>query len=179
MDIFNEQVVKRAKSFKDTLIKIISVFSLISLPIICVMFAQYIPYLVFIAFFILVGGSYIVCNIFHSLRVEYEYSISDDNLVVAKIIDLRKRKLVCKVPIREIEKLEIGEKSIEDMRFSKTFTAVRDLKCDKENYYAVFNSSAYGKSVLAFSPNEKILQAMRPYLNKDIVLKLFYKRSVG
>ena len=179
MDGFNEQVVKKAKSTKDLLVKIISVLTLITLPVICVLLASYIPYLVFVAFFILVGGIYLVWYIFHMLKVDYEYSINGDHLVVAKIIDLRARKLVCKVPIREIEKLEIGEKSIETMRFSKSFTAARDINCDNENYYLVYNNAAYGRCLLVFSPNEKILQAMKPYLNKEIVLKLFYNRNVG
>ena len=46
-------------------------------------------------------------------------------------------------------------------------------------YYAVFNSAAYGRCLLIFSPNEQILEGMKRYLNKDIVLKLFYNRNAG
>ena len=79
----------------------------------------------------------------------------------------------------EYEKLEKGEKSVEGMKFSKSFIAARDIDADDENYYAVFNSAAYGRCLLIFSPNEQILEGMKRYLNKDIVLKLFYKRNAG
>lgn len=65
------------------------------------------------------------------------------------------------------------------MRFTKTFIAARDVDVKDDNYYAVFNSPAYGKCLLIFSPNEQILQGMKPYLKKDIVIKLFYNRNVG
>ena len=63
------------------------------------------------------------------------------------------------------------------MRFTKTFVAARDIDADDENYYAVFNSTAYGRCVLIFTPNEQILQGMKKYLNKDIMIKLFYSNN--
>ena len=74
--------------------------------------------------------------------------------------------------------LDKGEKTIEGLRISKTFEAAHDIDKESENFYAVFNSAAYGKSVLIFSPNEEILQAMKRYLNREIVVKLFYQQKV-
>lgn len=177
MEGFNEQVVKRVNKPINLIIKILSVMLLIAVPVICVLLAYVItPYLIYVGLFLLLGGIYVVWYVFTSQKVEYEYSITGDELDIAKVISLRKRKRVCKVSIREIEKLDKGEKTIENMRFSKTFVAARDIDADDENYYAVFNSTAYGKCVLIFTPNEQILQGMKKYLSKDIVIKLFYGR---
>lgn len=180
MEGFNEQVVKRANKPKNQIIKIISVLILILIPIVFSMLAFVITaYMFYIGLFLFMGGIYVVWYIITSQRVEFEYSVAGDELEISKVISLRKRKRVCKVPIREIEKLEKGEKSVEGMRFTKSFIAARDIDADNENYYAVFNSAAYGRCLLIFSPNEQILEGMKRYLNKDIVLKLFYNRNAG
>lgn len=180
MEGFNEQVVKRVNKPKNLIIKILSVLILIMIPIVFSVLAFVITaYMFYIGLFLFMGGIYVVWYIFTSQRVEFEYSVMGDELEIAKVISLRKRKRVCKVPIREIEKLEKGEKSVDGKKFSKSFIAARDIDADDENYYAVFNSAAYGKCLLIFSPNEQILEGMKRYLNKDIVLKLFYKRNAG
>lgn len=180
MEGFNEQVVKRANKPKNLIIKIISVLILIMIPIVFSMLAFAVTaYMFYVGLFLFMGGIYVVWYIITSQRVEFEYSVAGDELEISKVISLRKRKRVCKVPIREIEKLEKGEKSVEGMKFSKSFIAARDIDADDENYYAVFNSAAYGRSLLIFSPNEQILEGMKRYLNKDIVLKLFYNRNAG
>lgn len=178
MEGFNEQVVKRVNKPINLIIKILSVMLLIAVPVACVLLAYVITaYLIYVGLFLLMGGIYVVWYVFSSQKVEYEYSISGDELDISKIISLRKRKRVCKVSIRDIEKLDKGEKTIENMRFSKTFIAARDIDKDDENYYAVFNSTAYGRCVLIFTPNEQILEGMKKYLNKDIMIKLFYGRK--
>lgn len=180
MEGFNEQVVKRANKPKNLIIKILSVLILIMIPIVFSVLAFVITaYMFYIGLFLFMGGIYVVWYIFTSQKVEFEYSVAGDELEVAKVISLRKRKRVCKVPIREIEQLEKGEKSVDGKKFSKSFIAAHDIDADDENYYAVFNSAAYGKCLLIFSPNQQILEGMKRYLNKDIVLKLFYNRNAG
>ena len=177
---FIEQVVKRQNKAKQLYIKIIAVFLLFAVPISCTLLAYVITaYLVYIGLFLFIIGVYAVWYVFSSQKVEYEYSIVGDELVVAKVIALRRRKTMCKVPIREIEKLGKGEKTVENVRFTKVFEAAGDIDAVEENYYCAYNSPAYGKSELIFAPNEKILQAMKPYLHKDLVIKLFYNRNVG
>lgn len=180
MDGFNEQVVKRENTSKNLIIKIVSIILLITVPVICVLLSAVItPYMAFVGLFLFIGGIYAVWYVFTSQKVEYEYSVAGDELSVAKVIALRRRKRVCKLSVREIEKLGKGEKTIENMHFTKTFIAARNVEEKDENYYAVFNSPAYGKCLLIFTPNEQILQGMKSYLNKDIVIKLFYNRNVG
>lgn len=181
MEGFIEQVVKRKNGIKQLIIKIVSVVLLITIPTVCVLIAPIIKiaYMVYIGLFLFIGGIYIVWYIFTSQNVEYEYSVNGDELDIAKVISLRKRKRICKIPIREIEILGKGEKTVNGVRILKSFIAAQDLSADNDNYYAVFTSPAYGRTLLIFTPDEHILEGMKRYLNKDIVLKLFYNRNAG
>lgn len=179
LDTFNEQIVKRAKKPKQLLIKILAVVLLFTVPALCIALAYVItPYMIYVGLFIFIAGIYIVWYVFNTQKVEYEYSVAGGELDVAKVIALRKRKRICKVKIGDIDILGKGEKTIEGMRFTKQFVAAGDLSRDDENYFAVYNDPAYGKCLLIFTPNEKILGAMKNSLKKDIVLKLFYHRNV-
>lgn len=178
MEVFNEQLVKRAKKPKQLIIKILSVVLLITVPLVCFIlaFPLKIAYLIYIAFFIFLIGIYIVWYVFSIQKIEYEYAVSGGMIEIAKIIALRKRKTMCKLQISDIEILDKDEKVIDTMRFAKRIEACADIN-DENNYYAVFNSVAYGRTLLIFAPNEKILNAMKGHLKKDIVLKIFYKRG--
>ena len=131
-------------------------------------------YLVYVAFFVFLGGIYAVWYVFSIQKVDFEYSVSGNELTVAKVIALRKRKNICKIQINEIERLEKDDTEIKKMRFLKTFIAARDIDSKDENYFAVFNSPAYGRCLLVFTPNEDILNGMKPHLKKDIVGSVFY-----
>ena len=110
MEGFIEQVVKRDKTFKNTLIKIVSVVLLFVVPLTFVFLARIINfYLALVGFFIFLGGIYVVWWIFSLQKVEFEYSIAGDSLDISKIISLRRRKKMVRVEIKDIEELEIGD----------------------------------------------------------------------
>ena len=177
---FNEQVVRRAKKPKNLIIKIVAVLLLILVPATIFALAFVITaYLVYVAFFVFLGGIYAVWYVLSIQKVDFEYSVSGNELTVAKVIALRKRKNICKIQINEIERLEKDDTEIKKMRFLKTFIAARDIDAKDENYFAVFNSPAYGRCLLVFTPNEDILNGMKPHLNKNIVVQLFYKRKMS
>ena len=170
MNNFNEQVVRRVNKPKNLIIKIVSVLLLILVPTTLFLLAfATIAYLIYVAFFVFIGGIYVVWYVFSIQKVDFEYSVSGNELEIAKVVALRKRKTMCKVQINEIKK----------MRFLKTFIAARDIDSKDENYFAVFNSPAYGRCLLVFTPNEDILNGMKPHLNKNIVIQLFYKRKMS
>ena len=86
-----------------------------------------IAYLIYVAFFVFVGGIYVVWYVFSIQKVDFEYSVSGNELEIAKVVALRKRKTMCKVQINEIERLEKDDTEIKKMRFLKTFIAARDI----------------------------------------------------
>ena len=102
MEGFNEQVVKRDKTAKSLVIKIVAVVLLFVIPLTLVFLGRFIPYMAMVGLFVFIGGIYVVWWVFTSQKVEYEYSINGDMLNIAKIISLRRRKRVCDINIKDI-----------------------------------------------------------------------------
>lgn len=177
---FNEQVVKRKNGAKQLIIKIIAVVILLMIPFIAaaIALATRIQYIMIVGGFVFLFGIYFVWLTFSYQKVEFEYSVAGNDLDIAKIIALRKRKKVCRVPINEIIELTQDEEKINNVRVLKTFIAARDINSQGENYFALFNDPAYGKCLLVFTPNEQILEGMKAKLDKKIVLRLFYNRDI-
>ena len=178
MEGFIEQVVKRDKTAKSLLIKILAVVLLFVVPLTLIFIARFTNfYIALVGVFVFIGGIYVVWYVFTSQKVEYEYAVNGDTLDVAKIISLRKRKKVCRVNIRDIDMLETGDANIRNMHFRKMHYAAKNPTDTKNNTFAVFNMAGYGKCLLVFNPNETILQAMKPFLKKELMLKIFYNKK--
>lgn len=102
---------------------------------------------------ILIGGWFLAGN----LNVEYEYSIVSDEMSVNKISNKRSRKTLCVVSLRSAEGFYTGEKTLTD--------ATEINACgDGERYSIVYNDSKYGRTVIVFTPDERTLAAVKPYL---------------
>lgn len=179
MDAFIEQVVKRKRNARSVAIIVLVIGLLILLPVICCLLAYVItPYFIYIGLFIFVIGIYLAWFFITGQRVEFEYSVNLGTLDIAKVISKRKRRRVTKVEIKDIDLFcKVTDKRIDEKIYQKQFMAAGDPN-DKENTYCiVYHSPAYGRTILTFTPNEKIRQGMKPYLKKEIVLEMFYNRG--
>lgn len=179
MEGFNEQSVARVNKGKQLAIRIIAVAVWLMIPVLgaAIAIITHIQYVFIVGIFVFLAGIYGLWYVFSSQKVEFEYSVAGKELGVAKIIALRKRKKLCTVPINEIEELTQDESKIENARITKTYYAARDMGAKDELYYALFNDPAYGRCLLVFSPNEQILNGMRPHLDKRLVIELFFKNK--
>lgn len=177
MEGFNEQVVKRDKTAKSLVIKIVAVVLLFVIPLTLVFLGRFIPYMAMVGLFVFIGGIYVVWWVFTSQKVEYEYSVNGDTLNVAKIISLRRRKRVCDINIKDIELLEVGDQTIRERHFGKLYYACKNPADVTTNTFAVFADPMYSKCLLVFNPNQAILDGMKPYLRRELVVKLFYHKS--
>ena len=88
-------------------------------------------------------------------RTEYEYTFTNGELDIDKIIAKKKRSEMLTVNVRKFTafgKYEDGMEETEDM----TILLVSDNIASHE-YYADFEHEDYGKTRLVFCPNEKML----------------------
>ncbi len=109
------------------------------------------------------------------MKVEYDYSVYGSDFIVAKVTAKATRKRKLKVEIKHIETLEkLTDKDIPKNKYVKRydFTGNHDVN---EVYFAEFRLPQKGLCLLLFVPNEKILEGMRPYLNRELALKLLRK----
>lgn len=179
-DIFIEQLVKRKRTMRDRAVFIITIILVILIPATIMVLALndlIMHYFAVLALFILLMGVWFIWFVRSHQNVEYEYQMVQDILVVSKIIAKRKRKELLKLDTHSIEKLAKGDDSeVNKIKFVRVVDAAADLSDEKNTYYAVYTQAGGGKRALFFDPNEKVLNAMKPYLRREIVLKLFYNR---
>lgn len=180
-DIFIEQLVKKKRTIKDRVLFIAVILMVILIPVTFGTLALkqiIMGYFFWIAFFLFVFGIWFIWFFRSHQNVEFEYQVVQDILVVSKIIAKRKRKEIMKLDVRTIDKLEKGDNpEIKKLNFVRVYDAAVNSFNDKDTTYAVYQNAALGRCALLFNPNEKILNGMKPYLDKDIVLKIFYNRG--
>ena len=123
-----------------------------------------------------IAAAFIVAKAVPSIfKVEYDYSIVGNFLYIDKVIASKKRKKLNKVEIGNITEFDIIKNdNVPNVKYAKTY------ECSKGghegNYYCIYNESERGKCLMIFSPNEKIIEGMRPYMTREVVMKYFYKK---
>ena len=179
MDVFVEYLVKKKRTVRDNLITVSILLCVVLLPLACCALAQLtgIYYLIMVGFFVLIAAIYGAWYLITSQNVEFEYSVTNNNITVDKVIAKRKRKRILSMDIKKIEEMgKLNEKDYGRRKYDKIFFAGATEDGD-DVFAAVFYLEKYGNCLLIFSPNEKILQAMRPHLKREVVMEVFYKRN--
>ena len=177
-DVFIEQIVKRKRTMRDRLIFILVIVAVITVPSALTVLAMnelILNYFLVIALFILLFGIWYIWFVRSHQNSEFEYQLVQDTLVVSKIIAKRKRKELLRLDVHNIEQLGVYAET-GDVNVVRAVEACTDMNDEKNIYCAVYSRAGGGKRALFFNPNEGLLNAMKPYLKKEIVLKLFYNR---
>ena len=111
-----------------------------------------------------------------ALIVEYEYSFVNGELTVDRILARSQRKHMLDVNVKTIYKLgyvgsgEINEHNIDSV---KDYSSSRN---DKETVFACYKDENSGKNILLFfTPNQKIIDSMKPYVNATVYREAFSK----
>ncbi len=180
-DVFIEYFVKAKRTARNRAVFILTILLAFLVPITLVVLSTYKfinGYFGMIAIFLFFFGIWAIWFVRSHQNVEYEYQVVIDTLVVSKVIAKRKRKELLRLDIRKIETMDtLKENPVEKLSLMRVYEAMADYG-DKENtVIAVFPRAAGGRDALLFTPNEKILNGMKPYLKKDLLLKWFYHRK--
>ncbi|HHW57779.1 MAG TPA: hypothetical protein GXX15_08985 [Clostridia bacterium] len=166
MDIFIEKLVKKQKTSKDTLFSIgvvvatlIIVFGVIPLiPIVKN----------FLIFFLFLFG-YLAHYLIRSRNIEFEYSLTNSELDVDKIIDQKRRKHVISVDCRDFEIMARvnSDRFTQDIKTIKNRIEAVSSMSSPDVYFAVFEDKGI-KTVLFFEPNEKMIETIGRYIPRKL-----------
>lgn len=161
MDIFVEQLVRKPSDGKTTALKILIAAGMVIITALCVMLM-----LIGFAFGIIVaagalyGGFYLMTG----LDTEYEYIITNGEMDIDKIIAKRKRKRLITAKASSFERFgkysnapQIGS----DVTIVKADGISRE---ESETYFADFTHPSMGNVRLIFSPEEKVVDGLKPFL---------------
>ncbi len=169
MDQFAEQLVKKHHSSKDDLKRAVIitaaiVISLFSVLLVCMGFplALVLPVCVIWAAYYLVKMQ----------NVEYEYSCTNGELDIDKILGQNRRKSMLSVQISAFTAYGRAGETPESDGDMTTFSAMGQSLMggqeENETYYAEFDHPEYGRCCLYFSPDANMRSVIEPFLSREL-----------
>ena len=171
MDHFAEQLVKKYRTGKDDLRRALIIAAAAILSLLAVVFALMGVILALVVPIVAVWAAWYFLK--HS-NVEYEYSCTNGELDIDKIMGQDKRRPMLSVPVSAFTVFgKAGEvpESDDDMT---TFSAMGiSLMGDSDAaagdaYYAEFEHPEHGRCCLYFCPDERMREAMLPYFSREL-----------
>ncbi len=91
-------------------------------------------------------------------NVEYEYCFSAGELTVDKIINQKRRKPMCSIDLRSADSFTKSPRKLPDV------TVINACGDSGEQYAIEYTDTKYGRCVFLFTPDERMLEAVKPYL---------------
>ncbi|MGN0553398.1 MAG: hypothetical protein ACI4I1_08440 [Oscillospiraceae bacterium] len=171
MDIFVEQLVRKPADGKSTALKLLIVFGVVVVSLFCLYLTLIgIVIALLLIFAAIYGGFYLISG----LNSEYEYIVTNGEIDIDKIIAQRKRKrLITAKP----SKFEAFGK-LADAAPVSGITVVEAngiSKEEAEDYYIDFTHDSFGKVRLIFTPTERTIEAITPFLPR--LVKMEYDKK--
>lgn len=174
MDIFNEYIVNRKKDGKDFLKMTGIVFGLMvvmyALMIVLSMFGQFGSMLVFPAF---VGMLFLDWYLLRNFWVEYEYSVTNGYMIIDLITAKSKRKRMITFECRDIDEIcKYHPEKYTQRTFDKIIHA-DDNNMASDQWCVELVHKDFGRTLVIFTPSERILAAMKPFLKRQVAFNAF------
>ncbi len=168
-DVFFEQLVEIRKTPADWL-KIIGIWLLaIIVSVACFLFLGRLGMFVFLLIFGAFWGAFKLSQRF---SIEYEYSVTNGTMDVAKIIARSSRKFQLSLDLEKTQRLEKYKPGMEEHGdFKKIVCACN--KNDPDAYFLVVSEDAKGTRALIFTPNDRLKKAIAKGLPKFLALTAF------
>ncbi len=168
MDIFVEQIVKKPADGKVWTIRILIGLAMGVLLALSLFVLFIIPILgLAMGFGIIWGGFRLITN----SDCEYEYIVTNGEIDVDKIIAQRKRVrlITAKAPTFEA----FGEYTADTPDTDSDVTVVNavgmnESSAETKTYYADFRHASAGNVRLLFSPEERVVEAIKPFLSSQL-----------
>ena len=169
MDVFIEYMVKKQGTLGELLLKILYAVLAIAILAAAILFGGLLGPFSMIATLLGLGAVYGAYYLITSMNVEYEYILTNGEMDVDKIIAKRRRKRITTVNARKFE--EFGAYRAE-AHAGRDYVS-RIYACESpdapNNYYAVFTHATMGKTLLVFTPNDRVLDGLRTYIPRQVL----------
>jgi hypothetical protein len=169
MDIFIEKIVRKEKSSKDSLYKL----KVIALALLAFLLSAFIVFIIPIISFIfpvllvvIVFGTYYALT---SLNVEFEYTVTNDDIDIDKIIAQRKRKKIFNTSCKNFEvvaRITSDEYAKQPKDFERRIEAVSSMN-SPDVYFAVLSYQSK-RTIVFFEPDKRILDTFKTYIPRKV-----------
>ena len=171
MDIFTEQIIKRKRSSTDVMISIgtgLAVFVLIFVSFSIVIAIS--PFLSAILAAAAIYGGYWVIT---SRNLEFEYSVTNGDLTVDNIINKRRRKRLLSFDVKDAEEMgKYDPRRMEQRPVDQRIMAT-ETEIGEDAWYILARTPKYGRTMLVFNPNEKVLAGIKAGMSRQMQIDVF------
>lgn len=165
-DVFVEQLVKKRMEPKD--------YAIIAAVIIGALVVVFLSFLVpFLSVFIIVGACFGAYYLITARSLEFEYSVTNGDITVDKVISRRNRKRVLSVDAHDIE--EIGKFRPDLLKSKTSFKPyfVSEYDDGRNSMYFCAHTAKYGNVLVVFDPEERTLNAIKPFIPRQVAFVAF------
>ncbi len=171
-DVFVEYMVKKKIGAKDMLIAVGATFGGLILIFIGLILARFLPMLPFL---VLCGSIYGVYKVISMRNLEFEYSVTNGDITVDKIMNRKSRKRLTSFDAKAIE--EMGKytenaQRLKNRRVDKTIFA-SEYDDGRDAWYIIAKSRKTGTTLLVFSPDERCIEAIKPFMDRRLRFEIF------
>ncbi len=180
MDNYSEQIVEKKIAPQKLMFIIFYLIFVVFFVVLTLYLSSFFDWLIPVALLVFGFGCYGAWYLIANRNIEYEYICVQGEMTVDKIIGKRKRKKMLKFDIKSIEEmgkwLEVS-KNFDIKRFKDNVYHASIYESSELTYYVVMHDMvSKNHCLLFFSPNEKTLETMKPFLKREIKAKLFSKK---
>ena len=174
MDIFVEQIVKKEVSGKDWALRIIIGIAMGVLSAVGLFILLWIPFMSFLGLLLIAGVIWGGYRLITNTDCEYEYIVTNGEIDIDKIIAKRKRVRLLTAKASAFEAFGEYENApdTEDGVTTVSATGANESGEDTKIYYADFKHPSAGNVRLIFSPNEKVIDAITPFLPRQLKINM-------
>lgn len=177
MDGYSEQIVKRKMSATKVTALVLSLMMIVLIIVLSVYLSGFFNWLVPIALLCLGLGIYLIYVMFKNAGVEYEYTFVLGEMRIDKIKGKSKRKKITVFDVKAIDDIgkyidsKTGEKAINKSKQELVLYAAED-DVKEDTYYMLIHDKIRQKhALLLFTPNERTLSMIQPYLSVELKKK--------
>ncbi|MBQ9743356.1 MAG: hypothetical protein IJV88_06790 [Ruminococcus sp.] len=179
MDAYCEQVVKRKNGPRQKILSgfLFGFFVLAEILSVLMFIITPDPFWIIFTFMIAVTAVSVLLLVLPRINnVDFDYTVAGNTFKVDKVINKRSRKKYISLKIGNIIDMgAIKGNNIPKENYSRTKDCSNGNL--QESYYCIYGSSTGSKYLLIFSPNEEIIKAMRPSMDHELIMKLFYNKK--
>lgn len=175
MDVFIEQIVKKkwnnANYLKVAGIIIGGIFLFLVVNYAALVF---LPQIVPMLFTVLLAGDiFLMWYLISNMRVEFEYSVTNGYVMIDRIVSRRRRKRMITFESRDVEAMQIYREETYAQRDFGQVLRLDDADPEHEAWCMELTHRDFGKTLIVFSPNERTLAAIKPFLKRQVAFHAF------
>ena len=128
-----------------------------------------------IPFLVLCGSVYGVYWVISTRNVEFEYSITNGDISIDKIMNRKSRKRLTSFDAKNIEEMGKYEENAQRLKSKRVDKTIFASQTDdgKDAWFVVAKSRKTGLTLLVFSPDDRCIEAIKPFMDRRLKFEIF------